>query len=221
MKLTLIANIVTCVCAFTGLISGSIKFFRPGKAIFPQLITLAVGCMAFGKLYQLVRILTGGDIYGEFQLGVLGVIGSLLFLFSANYGAVDRLADDRSKKYVKDRLLALAAPVLALVFHVLMIVFTELPTFAKIVSSIVSVLVMHASYYHLKHLIFPSADYGLIKWLKPYNLLALIYTFLCMAEMHVISIGSETGILIASVLIGLALIGIVVAAERGIKKWTI
>lgn len=221
MKLTLIANIITCVCAFTGFIYGSIKFFRPKKAIYPQMITLAVGCMAFGKLYQLVRILTGGDIYGEFQLGIFGVIGSLMFLFSANYGAVDRLADDHSKKYSKYRLLALAAPLVALVFHVLLLLRTNLPVFAQIIASIVSVLVMHASYYHLKHLIFPDVDYGLIKCLKPYNRLALLYSFLCMAEMYVIGIGNETGILVVSILIGIVLVGIVFAAERGIKKWTI
>lgn len=52
MKLVLIANIIACVCAFVGFIYGSILFFRPKKALFPQIITLAVGCMAFDKLYR-------------------------------------------------------------------------------------------------------------------------------------------------------------------------
>ena len=108
MKLILIANIVACVCAFAGFIYGSIKFFKPKKAVYPQMITLAAGCLAFGRLYQAVRLLTGGDIFGEFQLGVFGVIGSLVFLFSANYGAMDSLADDKSKAFRKYRIISLA-----------------------------------------------------------------------------------------------------------------
>ena len=74
------------------------------------MITLAVGCMTFAKLYQAVRILTSGDILNEFQLGVIGVIGSLLFIFSANFGLMDSLADDGSKEYFRYRIIPLVAP---------------------------------------------------------------------------------------------------------------
>ena len=214
----LIANIITCVCAFIGFIYGSVNFFKPKKAIYPQMITLAVGCIAFGKLYQVVRIFTGGDILGEFQLGVFGVIGSLLFLFSANFGAMDSLADDRSKAFRKYRIIPFAAPAAAAVLYVLFLFGTSLPTYAQIVSAVITILVMHASYYHLKHLIFPDVDYGVIKCLKPYNLLALIYSFLCMAEMIVIGFDNELCMLIVDALMGASLLGIVISAKRGIKK---
>ena len=71
MTLILIANIIVCICAFIGFVYGMIKFFKPKKAVYAKMITLAVGCMAFGKLYQVVRVLTGGEIFGQFQLGVL------------------------------------------------------------------------------------------------------------------------------------------------------
>ena len=221
LNLILIANMITCACAFTGFIYGSIKFFKPKKAIYLQMITLAVGCMAFGRLYQVVRLFTGGDIFGEFQLGVFGVIGSLMFLFSANFGAMDSLADDRSASLRKYRIFSCAAPVAAAALYILFIFFTDLPDFAKIVSALITIFVMQASYFHLKHLIFPDVDFGVIKYLKPYNLVALIYTFLCMAEMIVIGLGNEVCILIVGILIGANLIAIVVSAERGIKKWTI
>lgn len=221
MKLILIANIITCVCAFIGFLYGRVKFFKPKKAVYPQMITLAVGCMAFGKLYQVVRLLTGGDIFGEFQLGVFGVIGSLMFLFSVNFGAMDSLADDRSKTFRKYRIISFAAPVVAAGLYILFLFLTDLPIFARVVSAVITVFVMQASYFHLKHLIFPDVDYGVIRCLKPYNLLALIYTFLCMVEMVVIGIGNEVCILIVDILMGTALIGIIVSAERGIRKWTI
>ena len=185
------------------------------------MIALAVGCVAFGRLYQVVRLLTGGDMFNGFQLGVFGVIGSLLFLFSANFGAMDSLADDRSREFIKYRLISLAAPVAALVLYIIFVWFTDLPRSVKIASALVTVFVMQASYFHLKHLIFPDVDLGIIKCLRRYNLLALIYTFLCMAEMVVIGLGNETGILIVGVLIGSVMIGVIVSAERGIKKWTI
>ena len=80
MKLILITNIIVCVCAFAGFIYGIVKFFKPRKAVYAQMIALAVGCVAFGRLYQVVRLLTVGDMFNGFQLGVFGVIGSLLFL---------------------------------------------------------------------------------------------------------------------------------------------
>ena len=221
MTLILIANIIICICAFIGFIYGMIKFFKPRKAVYAQMITLAVGCVAFGRLYQVVRLLTGGDMTSGFQLGVFGVIGSLLFLFSANFGAMDSLADDRSREFIKYRLISIAAPVSALVLYIIFVWFTDLPRSVKIASALVTVFVMQASYFHLKHLIFPDVDLGIIKCLRRYNLLALIYTFLCMAEMVVIGLGNETGILIVGVLIGSVMIGVIISAERGIKKWTI
>ena len=221
MTLILIANVIVCICAFIGFIYGMIKFFKPRKAVYAQMIALAVGCVAFGRLYQVVRLLTGGDMTSGFQLGVFGVIGSLLFLFSANFGTMDSLADDKSGEFIKYRLIALVAPVAALVLYILFVGLTDLPRSVKIASALVTIFVMQASYFHLKHLIFPDVDLGIIKCLRRYNLLALIYTFLCMAEMVVIGLNNEIGILIVGALIGAVLIGIVISVERGINKWTI
>ena len=220
MKLILITNIVVCVCAFAGFNYGMIKFFKPDKAVYEQMIALAAGCVAFGRLYQVVRLLTGGDMFNGFQLGVFGVIGSLMFLFSANFGDINRFLDNKSKGLLKYRLISLAAPAAALVLFLLFIWFTDLPRSVKIASAMVTVFVMQASHFHLKHMIYPDDESGVIRHLRLYNLLALIYTFLCLAEMIVIGLGSEVGILVTGVLIGTVLIGVVISAERGIKKWT-
>ena len=74
------------------------------------MITLAVGCTAFGKLYQVIRLLTVGEIYREFQPGLLGMIESLMFLFSANFGMMDHLADDGSKQFRKYRMIPSVLP---------------------------------------------------------------------------------------------------------------
>ena len=221
LNLSLITNIFTCVCAFTGFIYGIVKFFKPRKALYAQMITLAVGCMAFGRLYQVVRLMTGGNIYNEFQLGILGVVGSLLFLFSANFGLMDSLADDGSKTFLKYRIIPLLAPLLVVVLYVVFILCSDLPSLAKIMGAFLTFFVIETSYFNLKHLIFPDVDFGVVNCMKSYNLLALIYDFLCIAEMIAVSRGIETGICAIGVLMGIILALIVPVAERGMKKWTI
>lgn len=220
MDLFLISNIITCLCAFAGFIFGIVKFFAPKKALYAQMITLAVGCMAFGRLYQVVRILTGGEILEEFQLGVLGVLGSLVFLFSANFGLMDSLADDGSKQYFKYRVTPLAAPVAAVAVYAAVFLFGDSPLLEMIVAGILTVFISGASYYNLKHLIFPDVDFGVINCLKTYNLLALVFEFLCVAEMVSNKSGSDVPALIIGVLSGAVLLAITPAVERGMKKWT-
>ena len=208
------------MCAFIGFVFGSIKYFRPKKAVYAQMITLAVGTMAFGRLYQVVRLITIGDITERFQLGVLGVIGCLLFFFSANYGVMDSVADDGSKRFVKYRAIAALAPAVALALYVIFFLIADYSPLVKIMSGVITIMVMGASYFNLKHLVFPDIDFGVINCLKVYNFLALLFEMLCIAEMIAISRGSEIAILIVGIIIGAVLLAIVPMVERGIKKWT-
>lgn len=220
MKSILITNIITCCCAFAGFIFGIVKFFQPRKAVYAQMITLAAGCMAFGRLYQVVRLLTNGNILNEFQLGILGVIGSLVFFFSANYGLMDSLADDGSKKYRKYRIIPLAAPAVILFIYIFLIAVADFSLMLKIMGAVITLFAMQTAYFNLKHLIFPDVDYGIIKCLKSYNLAVLIYSFICIAEFIAISYEKELAICITGTLMGIILLIVVPAVERGIKKWT-
>ena len=220
LNFILISNIATCLFSFAGLIYGISKFFKPKKAIYAQMITLGVGCMAFGRLYQVVRLLTGGEIFTEFQLGIFGVIGSFLFFFSANFGLMDSLADDGSKKYRKYRIIPLIAPAAALALYVAFILFYELAGFAKVMCAILTLFIMETTYFNLKHLIFPDVDYGVINCLKSYNFLVLIYGFLCILEMIAISRQNGAFITVLGFVMGIVLFAIVPVVERGVKKWT-
>lgn len=221
MNTYLIANIITCICAFIGFIYGIVKFFKPKKAVYAQMITLAGGSMAFGRLYQVVLLLTGGDIIDKFQLGTLGVIGSLLFLLTANSGLMDSLADDGSKRFRKYRIIPLAAPAFCAALYAFFVLFASVSNFAKGVGAVITFFVMFTTYFNLKHLIFPDVDYGIIKCLKAYNLSALLYSLLCLAEVITVSRNMEIATLIIGVIMGALLILIVPSVERGMKKWTI
>ena len=184
------------------------------------MITLAVGCMAFGRLYQTVRLITGGDIYNEFQLGTFGVIGSLLFFFSANYGLMDSLADDGSKKFFKYRIIPVIAPLTAAALYIIFMLPYDIPKVSKIVGAVLTLFVMATMYFNFKHLIFPDVDFGVVNCLKAYNFVVLLYSLLCIAEMIAISRGSETVIAVIGALMGVLLAVTVPVAERGMKKWT-
>ena len=219
MELILIANIITCVGAFAGFLYGAVRFFRPRTAVYAQMITLASGCMAFGRLYQVIRIITIGDSFQRFHLGLLGVIGCLVFLFSANYGLMDGIADDGSEALRKYRIIPVSVSVVAAAVYLVFFLFTDLAVTIKIAAFFVAVFVIGASYFNLKHFIFPDVEYGVIRCLKTYNLLALVFEFLCLVEMIFLSRDLEILVLVTGILMGVILPAIVISVDRGIKKW--
>ena len=218
--LYLISNIFVCVCALISFIYGITQFFKPKKAIYAQMIVLGVGCIAFGRLYQVVRLLTGGDIANEFQLGILGVIGSLMFFFSANFGAMDSLADDGSNEYKKYRIISFAAPLAALALYVIFILVADVSRLWKIIGAVVTFFIMQTTYFNLKHLIFPDVDYGVINCLKPYNAAVLFYALFCIADIIAMSRESEIAVAIVSAEIGITVLLITLLLAKGVKKWT-
>ena len=96
LNLYIFPNTVVFVCALIGFGYGIRKLVRGKKAVFPKMVTGAVGCIALGRMYQLVKMATGGRVEGEFQLGILGVLGCMMFFFSANFGLMDRTINPAS-----------------------------------------------------------------------------------------------------------------------------
>ena len=215
----LLSNIIVFVCAVISFVYGTAKFFRPKKAVYAQMITLAIGCTAFGKLYQVVRLLTEGEIFDEFQLGLLGMLGSLVFLFSANYGLMDSLADDRNKKYRKYRLIPLLLPAAEITACILFTVFGDFSLLLKIKAGAVTAAAAGTSYYNLKHLIFPDVKLGLMRCMKLYNLLAILFAFISIAEVIAYGFRNETAAMTVNYMTGIVMLLMTPAVERGLKKW--
>ena len=215
----LIANIIVCTCALAGFIYGGITFFRPRQALYAQMITLSLGCITFGRLFNIVRLLTGGDLTDNIQLGFLGMIGSLMFFFSANYGTVDTLLDDRTKAFTKYILIAFTAPAAAIVMYALLFLLGDSSLLWIILGAVLTVFALPASYFNLKHLIFPDVDFGVVKCLRPYNLLALIYTALIFTECFAMSRDNEILTLVCCCITGLITAAMIPLIVRGIKKW--
>ena len=219
MDINFLSELIVFICALIGFIYGLIKFAGMNKMPFPQIVVFSIGCVACGRLYTVVQGFIGNDLTDRFQLGILGVIGSLLFMFSANFAAADTIEDKESKKIGKYRLTAAAAPLIALLFYVISTILVPKTTLELITGAGLTLLVMQTSYFNLLHLLLSDIDNGLLNSLKSYNILALIYAFLCMAQHFALTLKNETAVLISGILIGALMLLIIPAAEIGVRKW--
>ena len=216
----LLSNLYLFICMAISFSYGVFRFFRKGKALYLQLIICGIGCMMFGRLFRVVRILTGGNLPIGFHVGVLGIMGSFLFFFSANYGQMDSLTDDGSRLNIRYRLLALIAPVIVASGYIY-IAFSDTTTENKVVCGTVMIAIMLSAYYSLKHLLFPDIEYGIIRCIRGYNFLVLVLALLCVAEMTLLIVGNWVPLLIVYILMGIVSLLVPPVLEKGVNQWTI
>lgn len=218
MDLYLFANIIVCVFAFAALIYGATEFIKPKKALYGKMITLAMLCIVFSRLSNIVRIVTQGNLYDSFQLGFLGGIGSFLFFFSSNFGTIDTMADDGSREYLKYRLIGLIAPVVTICVYFVLFWVGDVSVLWKVQGGMLMVCVAPCSYYHLKHLILPDVDFGIVKSLRPYNFFALMYMISSVMECIALKDQNEILTLISCILSGVFVLTMMVLTVNGLKK---
>ena len=216
-----IAETVPLLATLVSFIYGIKHFFKRGKPLFLQSITMAMGCHALGSIYHLCQTMTTKTVFEGFTPAYLGRIGFFLFLITASYGQMDRIVDDGSKALRPSRVSALIAPICAVLLYLPSALMEDLPLATKITVALVWIPAAVSVYYNFKHAIIPDLDFGFIKAIKPYNLLAMCLGFaelLCLTAwdylynaMLVISSFAFAGLCIAMML----------AAKKGAEKWTI
>ena len=202
-------------------IYGLHKFFKKGKPLFLQSITMAMGSHALGTIYHLCLTLTNETVLDGFTPAYLGRIGFFLFFIAASYGQMDRIVDDGSKKIRPARLIALLAPVGAILLYLPNALMEDLPLATKISVSLVWIPAVFSLYYNLKHSIIPDLDFGFIKAIKPYNILATCLGFselLCLTAWDYLSGAHLVG---TAVVFSVLCVAMMLAAEKGAKRWTI
>ncbi len=211
-------NLAMAVCALVGMTLGGLYYLAPRKPLYASMIVLGVGCIVLARTYQFARLLTGLDIIDIFQLGVFGIIGTFAFFFSANFGQIDSLVDDGSKEFFRYRLIAWCGPVAVLIMY---LIAAQNCYFAeKIAYGLVALSVGAASYYHIKHILIPDVDYGVVHCLRKYNSLALFYGLLCMLEIIFVEHRIAMAVLIVGILQCITSIMIVPVMDKGVKLWT-
>ena len=217
MKYLLIENLAILVCAVVGFMFG-IRYLNTRKGLYAPMIVQGMICIALGRLYQCVHLFTGGSLIDRFQVGALGVLGAFSFFFSSNYGQIDSLVDDGGKDFKKNRLYALIGP-LYVVSLLIPILLSPTGRAFKISSAVVCCAVGAACYFHVKHLMIPDVDYGVVRCLRGYNALAIALSVLSMWELISLAWGSKILFILSGVgLCGVSL-ALVPAMDKGVKKW--
>lgn len=213
-------SLALTISAGIGFGYGLFRFFRDKSALYVQMIVFGVGCAMLGRLFTTLLYLVNGELNEGFNVGMLGIIGSFLFFFSANFGQMDSIVDDGSPKFRKTRIISLAAPVTVVaVWCVIAAIYGINSTSVWV--GIEMLFLALASYFHLKHLIIEDVSSGLIRSIRSYNLLSLVYALLCILEVlvDVFSLPAAVPIIVC-VLECAVLLAFVPVLERGVKKWT-
>lgn len=216
-----IAELVPLFAALFSLIYGLNYFFKKGKPLFLQTITMAMGCHALGSIYHLCQYLTSDTLIEGFTPAYLGRIGFFLFIITASYGQMDRIVDDGSSKMKPSRYIALIAPICAILLYIPNWIVDDVPIQTKIVYALVWIPAIVAVYFNLKHALIPNMDFGFIKAIKPYNIFTLCLSFselVCLTAWEYYDI---VLLAISAIVFGILCICTMIAAKKGVDKWTI
>lgn len=203
---------------------GITHFFQKRKSLYPQIVTLAMGCYCLGYLYHLCQMLALGEVADGFSPAYLGRIGCYLFLFTGNYGYMDGIMDDGSRAIRPSRIIAFLGPVAGLLLFSYCAA-AVMPLSTKITYAIVWIPAMLSMYYNLKHALIPDQGFGFAKAVRPYNMLAFLLTLLDLLLLLAWTNYDEPHgyipIAIFSVLFSCCCVGAMYSLRKGVQKWTI
>ena len=213
-------NLWILACSLFGSIYGIRHFFKKGKALYLQMITSSVICLMFARLFQVVHIVAQSDLGTNFYIGLLGTAGSFMFLFSANYGQMDRLVDDGTKKFRKTKIISTITSIAMTLLYILFYM-TAAGRNVKVSVGITAAFMTMSVYYNFKHIIIFDVELGIVRQIRKYNIVAVIYTYLTMFSF----IGEYCNVPILYELsclgIGICAAIIIPVLRGGVEKWTI
>ena len=179
-----------------------------------------MGCLLIERLYEIVQYVVAGDLPQLFQVGTFGNIGCYMFLFSANYGAIDSLIDDGSEELKKYRLAAIAAPIVSVAAAVVILLSPSDPG-RKITCAIEQLFVGASAYFSLKHLIIPKGYSDFLSKLRPFYAVSLLLAAGTMTEdiIWCYQVTVQAVWYIPYAILLLSMLMLAPALERGTKQW--
>jgi hypothetical protein len=216
-----IAEFVPLAATLFSLIYGLRHFFKKGKPLCMQSITMAMASHSLGSIYHICQTLTSNEITEGFTPAYLGRIGFFLFLITAHYGQLDRIIDDGSPNMRPARLAALIAPLCAVLLYIPNALLEDVAMATKVVYALVWTPAIISVYFSLKHAIIPDLDFGFIRAIKPYNVFVLCLGFAELLCLTAWDYYYPVPLAIAAIAFGALCICTMVAARRGVEKWTI
>lgn len=220
MKYIFISDLIQFVVSLNVFIYGFKHFFKKGKALYLQIITFVFASNAIACLCNICQIVTIKEIYNGFNISYLSQMSCFLALLTANFGQIDGILDDGSNSMRKSRIIALLAPFTCLLILVPNL-YQEKTLIFKISYIVMWIPAILSSYYNLKHFLIPDMGFGFVKAIRPYNLMAVIYTFLKLIYLTIMGINPSVILIILSTLIAIVDIILIVSVKKGVEKWTI
>ena len=215
----IIINAFVCISALIGSLLGAYSARKRKLPMYCRMVTIAIGCAALSRVYNIAVILCDGKLPKTFNTGVLAVIGCFMFVLSANCDEMDSLCDmsDPGNRHL--RLYALAAPLVFAVCAAIVLFASSASVMLKITYAVEIVFIMLAAYYNFKHLIAHDVDLGVIKCLRWYNLLALLLELLYTAEIMLDAFGAIKAKSLVYLLMCICLAAVTPVLSSGIMKW--
>lgn len=221
MICVVIAETVPLLATLFSLVYGLKHFFKKGKPLFLQTITMAMASHALGSIYHLCQTLTSDVLMEGFTPAYLGRIGFFLFIITASYGQMDKIVDDGTAAMKPSRYIALLAPIGAALLYIPNYMMEDVPIRTKVVYALVWLPAVFAVYFNLKHAIIPNMDFGFIKAIKPYNILILCLSFSELVCLTAWDYYEAVPLAASAIVFGALCIGTMIAAKKGAEKWTI
>ena len=182
---------------------------------------MAMASHALGSVYHLCQTVTSESLIEGFTPAYLGRIGFFLFILTASYGQLDRIVDDGSSKMKSARLIALIAPVLAVLLYIPNALIEDVAISTKVVYALVWIPAIFSVYFNLKHAIIPDLDFGFIKAIKPYNICVLLLSFSELLCLTAWDYYYPVQMAVTTTVFGVLCVCTMISARKGVKKWTI
>lgn len=213
-------ELISCAVSLAAFIYGALALFKKNVPMFFKLHTLAVGCYALEEIWVVVNTIFGTE--GSFvSVRLFGTFGFFCFILSANYGAFDRITDERTRECRRARLVAKVAPAILFGLYALSVILSHSikPVSHMILELIVLGPTFPASYLCLKHRLLPKDSAGLLEMTTGTDIVTLLlflvntlYLFRFMDRTHMVMYSCDV---VMAVIVAL----LIVFSIRGVKKW--
>ena len=218
-----VAELIMTLLFLAAAIWGAVISFGKRSALFLQIVACGLGCMSLGNVFVFVMQFTAPtdvlvNLNEGFHIGLLGTFGMFAFLFSASFGQIDGLGDDKSKELRKYRLIAMIAPIIVVIFFAI-IANSGIKLKMQIVYFILFLPAALASYYNLKHLIIPDVEDGILTAIRNYNRSTLVLTFLIILSFAIKTNGQTIVYGITAILSGVCALLVLWFAKDGTERW--
>lgn len=183
-------------------------------------ILFAIMSAFLSRIYYFVTVALYGSIPDIFNLGFIGYAAMFLYMLFANYGQIDCLVDDRKTLKARYRIIPIIFPAAELAFSVYSLFFGTADITVRASFVVISVAAGFAGYFNIKHLIIPDVDFGIVKSIRGYNLIAFLIGIFSLAEIGFSLFEYNKIIFFIQLILGVLYAAVIPVLNSEVKKWT-